>query len=137
MAGTKQWLTVSEACQALGMTERTIRRYIKQGKYESKLSDGRRLVCVQPHDSGQAPDMQTAMTPLKDEIAFLHTELQARNRQIEKMGEELAESRQRSDTIILQVTSQLDRAYLQIEDMRRRRTVWQRLRAVFIAQETV
>ena len=48
-----------------------------------------------------------------------------------QMLDQANESQPRSDTIILQLIQQLERANLQIEDMRQPKTVWQRFKAAF------
>jgi len=52
-----RWHTVTDACQALGISERTLRRRIEQDRVESKLEDGRRLVLVDA--GGQTADKMT------------------------------------------------------------------------------
>lgn len=48
MAG--KWLTILEAGQVLGISERTLRRHIKEGRIKSKVKDNRRLVLVSVTD---------------------------------------------------------------------------------------
>ncbi len=43
---TGKWISLTEACQSLGVSESTLRRRINDGKVEAKLEDGRRLVLV-------------------------------------------------------------------------------------------
>ena len=42
------------------------------------------------------------------------------------------EARTHSDTIIMQLTQQLERAQMQLEDQRETKTLWQRMKSVFI-----
>ena len=44
---TAKWVTVSQAVDMLGMSERSIRRHLAEGKIESKLEGNRRLVKIQ------------------------------------------------------------------------------------------
>ena len=46
------------------------------------------------------------------------------------------EARTRSDTIIMQLSQQIDRQQLQLEDMRRNRSILARIREVFIPSNT-
>lgn len=69
-------------------------------------------------------------------LNILHAQLQEKDLQLEraqKLLEQSDEARARSDTIIMQLT-QLNRAHLQLEDMRKRRNVWQRIKAVFATE---
>ena len=43
------WVTIKEAVDILGLTERTIRRYVSEGKIASRLENGRRLVHISGH----------------------------------------------------------------------------------------
>ena len=45
-----KWVTVSQASVILGMSERTVRRHIAEGKIEAKLEGNRRLVKVEVID---------------------------------------------------------------------------------------
>jgi len=47
-----RWVTVKDACHALDMTERTLRRHIQQGKIKSRVEDRRRYVLVEDTDTG-------------------------------------------------------------------------------------
>lgn len=147
-----RWVTVAEGASILGVTERTLRRHIQLGKRASRMVDGTRLVEIddpdpvmidpdERHDpvsgSDHDPDMipirelleekQQRITALEREIEFLQGELTASREEVEK-------SRLRSDTIIQQMSQQLDRAQLALEDMSKRRTVWQRVKAVFATE---
>lgn len=42
----QNWVTVAQACETFGISRRTLSRWIKQGKIESKLENGHRLVAV-------------------------------------------------------------------------------------------
>ena len=46
------------------------------------------------------------------------------------------EARTRSDTIIMQLSQQIDRQQLQLEDMRRNRSILARIREAFIPSNT-
>jgi hypothetical protein len=46
------------------------------------------------------------------------------------------EARTRSDTIIMQLSQQIDRQQLQLEDMRRNRSIFARIRDVFVPSST-
>lgn len=74
--------------------------------------------CENGHTNGS--DNHPALEILCDQ---LHT----KDAQIAELTTEVSESRRRSDTIIAQMTTQLDRANLQLEDSRTQKSWWQRL----------
>ena len=51
---------------------------------------------------------------------------------LQQLLDDANEARTRSDTIIMQLTQQLERTQLQLEDLRETKTLWQRVRSVFI-----
>ena len=71
---------------------------------------------------------------LRQENEYRLQDIEHLRNQVGRLTDELTESRQRSDTIIMKLTQQLESAHLQLEDFRQRRTVWQRIKAVFVAE---
>jgi len=118
---TGKWVSLTEACQSLGISESTLRRRIKEGKIESKLEDSRRLVFVdsdiQPfHIDGQMTITASDLVQrLKEEVEHLRQELDRRNEQIENLQKQLGESQKaveeashRHDTVVMQMTRLLE-----------------------------
>jgi len=165
MADNGKWVPLATACELLKVSERTLRRHIKQEKYRSKMERGLRFVYVPPNleladtdadmadenggnsgHNGQANlSNQVINNTLLSELRAHLTEKERlvveQIRHIDKLTDELREMRisasetsKRHDTIVMQLTQQLDRSQLQLEDLRQRRTVWQRLKAVFVAE---
>lgn len=97
----EKWLTVAEACQSLAMTERTLRRRISQGRVTSKLENGRRLVLVEDA-------MTEDMARLQEENARLKQELEQARQDLRDARSQMDEASQRHDTIVLQLTRQLE-----------------------------
>ncbi|MCS5661905.1 MAG: hypothetical protein NZ842_16030, partial [Dehalococcoidia bacterium] len=62
----------------------------------------------------------------------LNSEIQFLREQNTKLTDEISEARTRSDTIIMQLTQQLERTQMQLEDLRETKTLWQRMKSVFI-----
>jgi len=60
-------------------------------------------------------------------IDLLKEQLANTNKQIDFANE----AKSRSDTIIMQLTKQLEHSQLQLEDINRPKTLWQKLRTVF------
>lgn len=77
----------------------------------------------------------------KDVHSAWHEQLQTKDTHIAHLSQELTETRRaaeesskRSDTIIMHLAQQLDRAHLQLEDVREHRSVWQRIKAAFMTE---
>lgn len=121
------WVTVSQACETFAISRRTLSRWVKQGKVESKLENNRRLVLVieeghsetlEGHiETPMAQDMsqQVLIEQLQKEnddheqqIAYLREQNENLQRQVEEASRALAEASQRHDTIVLQLTRQLE-----------------------------
>lgn len=112
------WVTVAEACHVLGMAERTLRRYISEGKLTSKLEKGRRLVLVdvaEPDMPGDMPDTSALLDQVRNENEHLRQQLQEKDKQIDKLQTQLEETSQRHDTIVLQLTRQLEQSQRLLE----------------------
>ena len=88
-----------------------------------------------PNEDSISPN-KDSISPNKDSISpnkdsnreeDLLKIIDQQNCQLEAYGE----ARTRSDTIIMQLTQQLERSQLQIGDLTKPKTVWQRLRTAF------
>ncbi len=94
---TGKWISLTEACQSLGVSESTLRRRINEGKVESKLEDGRRLVLIKVDSQysqidGQTPGSTSDLIErLKEEVEHLRQELNRRNEQIERLQTQIDE----------------------------------------------
>lgn len=69
---------------------------------------------------------------LQSRVSELQQMLAESDARFTSLQQDASESRTRSDTIILQLTRQLERSQLQLEDNRRHRTLWERLRHLFV-----
>ncbi|MEK7399025.1 MAG: helix-turn-helix domain-containing protein [Candidatus Poribacteria bacterium] len=105
-----KWVTVSEASVILGMSERTIWRHVSKGSIEAKTEGGRRYIAVNndsdKNDNIVSNDMTT--TDRDDIMNYLKTELAERNKLIEQLQSEVKSIRERSDTIIMKLTQELE-----------------------------
>ena len=98
------------------VSRRTLTRWVKDGKVESKIDDDRRLILAatvghgetdQGHDdSGMSQDVsqQALVEQLRSEIERLEKQLEAKDKQIVNLQEELSEHSQRTDSIIMQLS---------------------------------
>ena len=108
---TSRWLSSIEACQVLGISQSTLRRRIDKGEVETKLESGKRMVLVTVDNYVDTTTPETEMVKrLQSEIELLRDQVKQKDDQINKLQEELGESRERSDTIIMTLTRQVQDA---------------------------
>ena len=137
---SNKWFTLSEASATLNISLSTLRRHIDKGKYKTKTEQGRRLVKLtethsEPHNKTQMKPTEThneAHIDTSELHKQLNSEIQFLREQNTKLTDEISEARTRSDTIIMQLTQQLERTQMQLEDLRETKTLWQRMKSVFI-----
>ena len=108
---TGKWVKLTEACQSFGISESTLRRRIGKGIIKSKLKNGQRLVLVESDNQMTVTRDSELVEQLRGEIEHLRRELETKNEQIK----DLEESRQRQDTITLQLTRQLEQSQRLLE----------------------
>ena len=133
---SNKWFTLSEASATLNISLSTLRRHIDKGKYKTKTEQGRRLVkLTETHSESQMKSTEThneAHVDTSELRKQLNSEIQFLREQNTKLTDEISEARTRSDTIIMQLTQQLERTQMQLEDLRETKTLWQRMKSVFI-----
>ena len=133
---SNKWFTISEASATLNISLSTLRRHIDKGKYKTKTEQGRRLVKLSGfHNETQMKSTEThneAHVDTPELRKQLNSEIQFLREQNTKLTDEISEARTRSDTIIMQLTQQLERTQMQLEDLRETKTLWQRMKSVFI-----
>ena len=139
--------------QNIGVT--TVYRYIKAGKLEHEVIDGNTYVVFNDnhmetngnhtvfndnHSHNDTPKkllekQEELVKQLQSENEHLRDQLKAQQTQVSQLTDQITDNndaRKRSDTIIMQLTQQLERTQLQLEDLRETKTLWQRVRSVFI-----
>ncbi len=110
-----KWVSVSDACQAFDKSDRTVRRWIEDGKLKSRKSGRSVEVLLEVSDIESANGGQTAA---QVEIARLKAEVDGKDEVVTALRsqvEELSSSRERQDTIILQLSRQLDQSQRLLE----------------------
>jgi len=118
------WITVSEAARRCRRSDRRIREWIAEGKIEAK-KQGKKWI-ISAEDLQRFSEVYTVRPPHeKDDRDRLIEQLQKEN---EFLKQELSEASRRSDTIILQLTQQLQSQQKSLEDMRQkqRKPFWKR-----------
>ena len=126
-----KWVTVSQASGILGMSERSVRRHVAEGRLDSKLEGNRRLVKIALGE-GDADISGMTISDKDALIKWLKNELEERNKQIGKLQEELKLGRERSDNIIMKLADELEaqRGILEGQQPKRKHdeSFWNRLR---------
>ena len=121
--------TIQQYAAYKNVSVNTIRNWIKQKKVNATKKDNQWFITCTNTDTN------TSTNDNKNYIELL----QEKDKQIEFLKSQLEESnqaRQRADTILMQLSQQTDRQQLQIEDMRRNRSIFARIREVFIPSST-
>jgi len=102
-----KWVTISEATVILNLSERTIQRRIANGSLEAKVEGRKR--CVKVATDGDIDDVSVAeLTDKDDTIRWLKNELEERNKQINRLQEEIKNNRERSDSIIMKLAEEIE-----------------------------
>jgi len=133
----QEWVTVAQACRIYGVSRRTLTRWVKDGKFESKIDNNRRLILAsdirhsetdQGHDDSsmsQDVSQQALVEQLRSEIARLEKQLDAKDKQIER--EQMISMQLSRD-----VVGYKDRI-LELESLdMKRRSWWFRLISLFV-----
>jgi len=116
-----KWLTITEACHALGVSRRTIERRIKQGEIESELREGIRYVKLNigadmSHElSYNLAQLEVENARFKKEIEELRVsvrkledKLEGKEEDLRRKDEQMAEAGHRHDTVVMQMTKLLE-----------------------------
>ncbi len=129
--------TIQQYATYKNVSVNTIRNWIKQKKVNATKKDNQWFITCTNTDTNYGTNTSTN-TSTNDNKNYIEL-LQEKDKQIEFLKSQLEESnqaRQRADTILMQLSQQIDRQQLQIEDMRRNRSIFARIREVFIPSST-
>lgn len=99
------------------MSERTIRRYVAEGKLKSRLENGRRLVYVNRHDNGMSPDTLIHFDLL---LAEKDARIQQLEEQVDRLTQLLAMAQKTTNGLT-------EQNQLLLEDLRPKRRWYHRL----------
>lgn len=95
------WQTLTQACQTLGISQRTLYRRIDKGEIETKLEDNRRLVLASLPDGKPIADVadtmaDTGIAALKDQNDELKQRLKEKDSQIAELTEKLHDTEKKA-----------------------------------------
>ncbi len=127
---SQKWVIMSQACLILGVSRRTLTRWVKQGKIESKLDGNRRLILVSQAEKDMSHDGSEVRQDVSDmSQQALIDQLKSENQYLKEENEyfrnELKETKERSDTIIMSLTKQLENQRLALAEHKEQdRGVW-------------
>lgn len=125
-------MTTAEYAKQHGISSETVRRWIREGKVQATQKKGVWDISDEAHHTHatDTPQNGDGLAPLQALLA----EKDARIATLERLLEESNEARQRSDSIIMQLSLTIERQQSQIrektqliEDLRRPKPLWQRL----------
>jgi hypothetical protein len=137
-------ITVLEYANIKGVSKQAVQQQISKGKLKAEKIDGQWFinevpsVVTNPSTNQQAnlgTNQQASTNNQKvsaDNQKELLDQLKSENEYLRNKLDGADEARTRSDTIIMQLTQQLERTQMQLEDLRETKTLWQRVRSVFI-----
>ena len=137
-------ITVLEYANIKGVSKQAVQQQISKGKLKAEKIDGQWFINVVPsvvtnpstnQQANLGTNQQTSTNNQKvsaDNQKELLDQLKSENEYLRNKLDGADEARTRSDTIIMQLTQQLERTQLQLEDLRETKTLWQRVRSVFI-----
>lgn len=120
-------MTVQEYAHQHNISERTVYRMIERGEIGGHKVNGKWTLANNTNEIDKLFDANEQIVrqleAKQDDIEYLRAELSQANQTISEM-------QQRHDTIIMQLTKQLEQQTLMLEDMRHR-SLWRRLKEVF------
>jgi len=138
-------LTIPEYCRKFAVAESTIRYQVRTGKLQSELIDGQIHIIVDDSEldaiDSEVGANDELIAELRQQVEYLKAENEqlrgelskerqradeAQNRHdtiIQQMQADSSADKERSDTIILQLTQHLDQQTKLIEDMRQKEKV--------------
>lgn len=103
-------MTIQEACQRLGKSESTIRRWIREKKLSAIKVDGIWSIseeAIHDQSSDQSPEDSDKQWS-SDVSKQLVIELRSENEYLKERIQELESSRERADQMVMQMTRQME-----------------------------
>lgn len=110
----EEWLATAEAAELLKVSRRHVTELARQGKLKAKREGKNWLI----HSSLSTADEEVKKLPqgiseeayrnLEEQVSLLKEQVQQKDKQIEVLQKHLDDASQRHDTIVLQLTRQLE-----------------------------
>lgn len=114
-------LTVLEYAQKIGVAPTTVYRRIERGELQMIVEDGVKKVILNGNaDAMRTENNEQYVNELKRQVERLETQNTELLNALQQVQQDAAEAKQRSDTIVLQLTRQFDEQTKLLEDMRQR-----------------
>ena len=122
-------LTIQEYMRKSQISQATVYRHIKSGKLNTEKVDGTLYLIIndESNDNNENQFDNELVEQLRTENEYLRQQLEEAMRTIQRMQDDSESDKQRSDTIILQLTRQFFEQTKLLEDMRHR-SMWSRVR---------
>jgi excisionase family DNA binding protein len=129
LSGMTTQLTIQDAMKHFNVSERTIRRWIKQGKVDAEKIGGRYFIDVDLKDSmadDRTPDKAALIGQLQAENAHLRDQLTEKDNQLIRRDEQTDHLQQLLAVSQKSIQQLAEQNHLLLEDTRRR-TWWKRI----------
>jgi len=119
-----EWITVKDAAQIRNCSERNIIRLIQAGELEAQKNGKKWLILMDKSelDSASSPQFTEVMSALKvqlqekdSQISKLQDQLEQMRNGMEATRKDAADASQRHDTIVLQLTRQMEQSQRLLE----------------------
>ncbi len=113
----EEWITVKEAAQIRNCTERNIIKLIDKGELKAK-KDGRRwlvLMDISEPSTEKEPNNTELISVFKAQLEEKDRQIERFQKQLEDKDRVIEDASQRHDTIVLQLTRQLEQSQRMLE----------------------
>ena len=139
-------ITVLEYAKRKGVSKQAVQQQINKGKLEAEKIEGQWFINEEPtvdvnfgtgqqaglganQQAGLGANQQAGLGANQQELL---DQLRSENEYLRNKLDDSDGARVRSDTIIMQLTQQLERTQLQLDSLRETTTLWQRVKSIFL-----
>ncbi len=131
-------ITVLEYAKRKGVSKQAVQQQINKGKLDAEKIEGQWFINEElTVDAGLGANQQAGLganrqVGLGANQQELLDQLRSENEYLRNKLDDSDGARVRSDTIIMQLTQQLERTQLQLDSLRETTTLWQRVKSIFL-----
>ena len=131
-------ITVLEYAKRKGVSKQAVQQQINKGKLDAEKIEGQWFINEElTVDAGLGANQQAGLganrqVGLGANQQELLDQLRSENEYLRSKLDDSDGARVRSDTIIMQLTQQLERTQLQLDSLRETTTLWQRVKSIFL-----